>query len=337
VIGYPFGPSLFYLEQDTGEWWGTEVQLDKRLWDRHTFTVGVDYRDDFKQQTALTGEPTTDRDRQSAGVYFQSDIALLDRLHFDGGVRYDQYGDFAPAIDPRLALIYDPVDGSTFKAIYGTAFRAPNFTELSDPRFQNIQPEKIASYELDYDQQLGEHFRSSVSGFYNQMHDLIVFDSGNYTNFNANTKGVELALEGHWTNGITCRASYSFQYTKDYSVGWSLPDSPHNLVKFDVNTPLIGDKLSAGLEFQYTSSRDSLNTITTPGGQPITEQGEAAGGFAVLNFTLFSHNLMKNLDMSSSIYNLLDCHYSDPASQFHVQNLIEQDGRTFRVNLTYRF
>ncbi len=34
------------------------------------------------------------------------------------------------------------------------------------------------------------------------MHDLIVFDSGNYTNFNANTKGVEVALESHWTNGI---------------------------------------------------------------------------------------------------------------------------------------
>ena len=327
VIGYPLSPSLFYLEQDTGEWWGTEVQLDKRLWDRHTFTIGADYRDDFKQQTELTSEPTTARTRQSEGVYFQS----------DGGVRYDQYGDFDPAIDPRLALIYDPMDGSTFKAIYGTAFRAPNFTELSDPRFQNIQPEKIASYELDYDQQLGAHFRSSVSGFYNQMHDLIVFDSGNYTNFDANTKGVELALEGHWTNGISCRASYSFQSTKDYSVAWSLPDSPNNMLKLDVTTPLIADKLSAGLEFQYTSSRDSLNTITGPGGQPITVQGVEAGGFAVVNFTLFSHNLINNLDLSASVYNLLDRHYSDPASQFHVQNIIEQDGRSFRVSLTYRF
>jgi len=337
VIGYPLSPSLFYLEQDTGEWWGTEVQLDKRLWDRHTFTIGADYRDDFKQQTELTSEPTTARTRQSEGVYFQSDVAIVDRLHFDGGVRYDQYGDFDPAIDPRLALIYDPMDGSTFKAIYGTAFRAPNFTELSDPRFQNIQPEKIASYELDYDQQLGAHFRSSVSGFYNQMHDLIVFDSGNYTNFDANTKGVELALEGHWTNGISCRASYSFQSTKDYSVAWSLPDSPNNMLKLDVTTPLIADKLSAGLEFQYTSSRDSLNTITGPGGQPITVQGVEAGGFAVVNFTLFSHNLINNLDLSASVYNLLDRHYSDPASQFHVQNIIEQDGRSFRVSLTYRF
>jgi len=91
------------------------------------------------------------------------------------------------------------------------------------------------------------------------------------------------------------------------------------------------------LEFQYTSSRDSLNTITGPGGQPITVQGVEAGGFAVVNFTLFSHNLINNLDLSASVYNLLDRHYSDPASQFHVQNIIEQDGRSFRVSLTYRF
>jgi iron complex outermembrane receptor protein len=299
--------------------------------------VGAEYRDDFKQQTELTGEPTVSRDRQSYGIYYQNDIALRDNLHFDGGVRYDQYGDYNPAWDPRLALIYNPYESSTFKAIYSTAFRAPNFTELSDPRFQNINPEQIYSYELDYEQEYGKYLRSSVSAFYNDMHDLIVFDSGNYTNFNANTKGVEVALESHWTNGIRCRASYSFQYTKDYTVVWPMPDSPSHLVKFDVSAPVIPDRLFAGLEFQYTSSRDSLDTVTGPGGQPITIQGEQAGGFAVVNFTLFSQDLLKNLDVSASIYNLLDCHYVDPASQFHVEDVIPQDGRSFRLNVTYRF
>jgi outer membrane receptor for ferrienterochelin and colicins len=336
-IGYPFGPAVFFQEQDRGEGWGTEVQVNKRLWDRHIFTLGAEYSDDFKQQTALTGQPLVSRDRQSHGVYFQSDIALLDKLHFDGGVRYDQYGDFDPAFDPRLALIYNPFETSTFKAIYGTAFRAPNFTELSDPRFQNIQPEKITSYELDYDQQWGQHLRSSVSTFYNQMHDLIVFDSGNYANVDANTKGVEFALENNWTNGIRCRASYSFQYTKNNTVTWQIPDSPNHLVKFDVSVPVISEKLFAGLEFEYTSSRDSLDTLTGPGGQPITVQGEQAGGFAVVNFTLFSRNLLKNVDVSASIYNLLDRHYVDPASQFHLQDIIQQDGRSFSLNVTYRF
>jgi iron complex outermembrane receptor protein len=334
-IGYPFNPSLFYLEQDTGEWWGTEVQLTKRLWDRHVFTVGAEYRDDFKQETTLTGQPTVSRSRESHGVYFQGNIALFDQLHFDGGVRYDQYGDFDPAFDPRLALIYNPLEKSTFKAIYGTAFRAPSFYEVTTSDHQ-LKPEGITSYELVYEQGIGQHWRSSLSGYYNEMKDLLVFSSGTFDNFNAETKGMELALEGFWTNGIRCRASYSLQSTTDHTVSWQMPDSPEHLIKLNVSVPVIPDKLFAGLEFQYTSSRDSLDTITVTN-QPVTVQGERAGGFAVVNFTLFSQNLLKNLDVSASIYNLLDCRYADPATQFHKQDVIQQDGRSFRLNVTYRF
>ena len=64
-IGYPFTPQIFYVERDTGEWWGTEVQLNKRLWDRHVFTVGAEYRDDFKQETELTSQPMVSHTRES--------------------------------------------------------------------------------------------------------------------------------------------------------------------------------------------------------------------------------------------------------------------------------
>src|SRR5664280_2750936 len=220
-IGYPTaigpGATFFSKEKDAGEWWGTEVQLNKRLWERHTITLGAEYRDDFRQHqevfdpasgTVFTG---ANRDRQSYGVYLQGDFAVLTNLHLNGGVRYDQIGDFAPAYNPRLALIYNPWEKSTFKAIYGTAFRPPTFTELSDPRFQNIKPEEITSYELVYEQEIGRHLRSSLDGSYNQMNHLIVFDSGSFTNFDADTKGMELALEGFWASGIRGRASYSFQ------------------------------------------------------------------------------------------------------------------------------
>jgi iron complex outermembrane receptor protein len=252
-------------------------------------------------------------------------------------VRYDQYGDFDPALDPRLALIYNPLPGSTLKAIYGTAFRVPDFEELSDPRFQGISPERITSYELVYEQDIARHLRSSLSGFYNQMRHLIVFDNGMYTNLNAQTKGLELALEGSWAGGIRSRASYSFQYTRDDTVAWELPDSPEQMAKFNVSVPLLKDKLFAGAEIQYTSDRLSLHNTTDASGQPITLQGEDAGGYAIINLTLFSQNLIKNVEFSASLYNLLDRRYLDPASNFHVQDVLEQDGRSFRVKLTYRF
>ena len=335
--------SGFSTEKDAGEWWGAELQLNKTLWDRHVITLGGEYRDDFLQDSRLVVQNAPDQgshtngSRLSYGVYVQGDFAVLTNLHLNLGVRYDKYGSFDHSFDPRLALIYNPWEGAAFKHIYGTAFRAPNFTELSDPRFQNITPEKITGYEWVYEQQIGAHLRSSLSGFYNQMDHLIVFNSGNFTNFDAQTEGMELALEGSWAAGVRGRASYSFQDTRNATVPWQMPDSPNHLLKFNLSVPLVKDKVFAGVEFRYASNRRTLHNTTDSSGQPLTVQGEDAGSYGLVNLTLFSQNLIKNLELSASVYNLLDRRYGDPASRFHIQDTIEQDGRGFRVKVTYRF
>ena len=338
-ITQPQGADIFKEEQE-GDWWGTEVQLTKKLFDKHVITVGAEYRDDFNQHRLLfqegTGEVFADvnRTRQNYGIYAQGDFAILTNLHFNAGVRYDQYGDFDPSVDPRLALIYNPLPKSTIKAIYGTAFRAPNFLELSDPIFPDIGPEKITTYELVYEQEIGRNMKASLTGFYNQMDHLIFLQNGSFTNFDADARGAELALEGVWPNGIRTRAGYTFQDTRNRSTDVTLADSPQHLGTLNLSVPLYQEKLFAGLEFQYVSSRSTIHI------SPITGEdvpGRDAGGYGVVNFTLFSQNLLKNLEFSGSVYNLLDTHYSDPATRFHHQDLIPQDGRTFRVKLTYRF
>jgi outer membrane receptor for ferrienterochelin and colicins len=338
--GYPYGEpvaSVFYNEVQGGEWGGAELQLSKRLWQKHTISIGAEYRNDFSQYDHVFDHTTTYTDahatRQSYGVFAQGDFALRSDLHFNGGMRYDQDGDFAATYSPRLALIYTPFQQSTFKAIYGTAFRSPNFQELSDPRFQNIQPEQITSYELVYEQGIGQHLHSSVAGFYNQMHNLILFQDGHYENVNADTTGMELALEGKWSNGILGRTSYTFQNTENLSGGNDFPDSPEQLFKFNLSVPLLREKIFAGVEYQYTSSRETVYTSSSG----MTVAGPNTPGFGIVNVTLFSQNLLKNLELSASVYNLLNTSYSDPSSPNHVQAQIPQDGRSFRVKLTYRF
>ncbi len=335
-IGYPFGATLF-TEKDIGEWWGAELQFNKRIWDRHVITVGAEYRDDFRQERKSSGQAPVESDRQSHGVYVQGDFAVHTNLHFNGGVRYDQYGDFDATFNPRLALIYNPLEKSTFKAIYGTAFRAPNFLELALSPPGQLEPEEITSHELVYEQEIGRHLRSSISGFHNEMDGLIAFVDGRFVNFDAETVGTELALDGFWTNGVRARVSYTLQRTHGHSLRFDLPDSPEHLVKLNLSVPVWRDKIFAGVEFQVTSERRSLHNTTGPGGQPLTVQGESASGYGIVNLTLFSRELIKNLEFSASVYNLFDKSYSDPATRFHQQDLLERDGRTYRLKLSYRF
>ena len=65
--------------------------------------------------------------------------------------------------------------------------------------------------------------------------------------------------------------------------------------------------------------------------------GHRADDFVIVNLTLFSRNLAPNLEVSASIYNLFDTKYGYPGSADHLQETITQDGRSFRVKLTYKF
>jgi iron complex outermembrane receptor protein len=150
----------------------------------------------------------------------------------------------------------------------------------------------------------------------------------------ADAKGVELSLDAHWASGISGRASYTFQQTRDNATGQVLTDSPQHLAKLNLSVPLWKDKIFASLEFQYVSQRTTI--FLNPSTYTL-EAGADAGGYGVVNLTLFSQNLVKGLDISASIYNLLDQSYSDPSTPVHVQNVIPQDGRSFRIKLTYRF
>jgi outer membrane receptor for ferrienterochelin and colicins len=339
-LGFPVGgtpaAATTYVQQQTGQWAGTEVQVNKKIFDKDTLTFGGEYRNDFEQDSYLysngnlAGTPIQ-TSRQNYGIFGQGDFAILDNLHLEGGVRYDEYGSYTPDWSPRAALIYNPWQQSTFKFIYGTAFRDPNVFELADST-GFVQPEKISSYQFIYEQGINRFLRSSVMGYYDHMDDLIGLDSsGLYSNFNADTLGAEFALEAKWKE-INGRLSYSLQRTQSRDTGIGVPDSPENMIKLNVNAPLYKEKLFAGLEVQYTSQ--SKTEIWTGSVTP----GPNSPGFAVVNFTIFSHDLfIKNLELSAGVYNLFNTKYYEPSSNFHLEPYIQQNGINFRLKLTYRF
>jgi len=325
-----------------GEWWGGEVMVNKTLWERHKLTIGAEYQVNSKQnQWNFNEDPfemLLDDRRQSErwALYIQDEFKVLKNLILNAGVRYDHYDEFGGTTNPRLALIYTPFEKTAFKLLYGTAFRIPNVYELYysvSPQKGNpdLKPEGITTYELVYEQYLGKTIRMTFAGFYNRITDLIdsqkdrtdklwVFKNAD----KIKAKGFEAELEGHWESGLKGRISYTFQNVKDEGLGETPVNSPKHLAKFNLIMPLIHDKVFTGMEVQYTSKRKSL-------------AGNYTEDFFVTNVTVFTQKLLKGLEISGSVYNLFDKKYRDPGSGEHRQDVIEQDGRSFRCKLTYTF
>jgi outer membrane receptor for ferrienterochelin and colicins len=87
---------------------------------------------------------------------------------------------------------------------------------------------------------------------------------------------------------------------------------------------VVEKTLFAGLEVQYNS-------------ESKTPAGNRTDDFVLTNLTLTYTHPSGNLELSAGLYNLFDMDYEYPAFDEHVQDGIEQDGRTFRIKLTYRF
>jgi iron complex outermembrane receptor protein len=347
IIRLPYGGNILkglykYEDLGDGDIWGGELKLTKKVFDRHTLTLGGTFQDNFRQdQTSYIEFPPISifddkRDSKIWALYAQDEFAIFNNLILNAGVRHDQYSTFGGTTNPRIALIYHPFEKTFLKLLYGRAFRAPNVYELcyqgaGSKVNPDLKPETIQTYELIWEQYLGTHLRGSASVFNYRMRDFInqLMDPTDnllvYMNLSKiKAKGLELELEGRWANGLEGRMSYTFQDARCGVTGKTLINSPKHLAKLNLSFPFIKDKLFASMEEQFTSKRKTF-------------AGNEANAFFTTNFTLFSQNLMKGLEISGSVYNLFDKKYGDPGSAEYVQDLLMQDGRNYRLKVTYRF
>jgi iron complex outermembrane receptor protein len=338
----PGGPVSMDTFSERGNWWTSEVKLNRRLLGKHNLTFGSEVRDNLRQDegdfTSATGQFDQELNSSWIGaLYAQAELALTGRLGLSAGVRYDHYSTFGGTTNPRLGLIYHPFERTTLKALYGSAFNAPASVDTTPDYgsfYENnlqLRPETIHSAEGVVEQNLGGHFTASGSVFDNKIDRLISLepDPTNglfvYRNIGkADAAGMEAELDGRFAGGLEGTASYSYANAQDLIDHAVLEDSPHHLGKLNLVLPLVPARLFASLEAQYMSARQTL-------------AGNTVGAFAVFNGTLLVRNLGKHLDLSASLYNILDKRYFDPGRAEDVEDAIQQDGRSFRLKLTARF
>jgi len=324
-----------------GRWWDGELQLLGRPAERHTVMAGAEVRYNARQDLRAWDEEIYLDDSGSSknwGVYFQDEFKLTKKLALVGGLRHDRYDSFGGTTNPRLAVIYNVFDKTTLKLLYGNAFRAPNAYELryhdggyTQKPSLDLDPETMKTYEIVVEQELSRQLRASASGFHYAMDGLIsqYVDPADgllvFKNLDrAEATGLELSLLGRWPDGLTSRVSYSYVDAEDGTTGETLVDSPRHLAKLNLIAPVVRERLFAGLEVLHDSKARTL-------GDHYTDD------FTLTNVTLAYVSASKRLEVSAGLYNLFDTRYAYPGFGEHVQGEIEQDGRTFRVKLTYRF
>ena len=342
ATGLPTGISFLDTYSFRGNWWTSEVKVNRTLWKKHRLTFGFELRDNVRQDQ---GEYNTFdqsffqvfRTSWNWAGYAQDEFSVTRKLSLNAGLRYDRYSTFGGTTNPRIAIVYHPIEPTTLKFLYGTAFRAPDVFEREpgySPFYESnlgLTPETIRSFGGVLEQMLGQHLRLSVSVFDNRIDALISLQrdlatkQSVYQNSEGTTsRGAEAGFEGRFQNGWEVRGSYSYARAKTVVTNEKPNNSPEHLGKFNLSVPLWQRRLFASLDAQYTSPRQTL-------------EGDTIGGFTVLNGTLLGHAFGRRADLSASVNNLLNKKYDDPGRPEDIQDTLQQNGRSFRVKLTWRF
>jgi outer membrane cobalamin receptor len=338
----PGDPNLLNYDWARGTWWNGEVKLQQTL-HRNNLTLGTEFEDDLQRaQVNYNIDPFLEYiDSQPpssviSALYGQDEFAFTGKLSISAGVRYDHYYSFGGTANPRLGLIYHPFSQTAFKLLYGSAFRAPSAYEeyyYALGQFQanlNLQPETIKTYEIALEQGLGERLHLTASAFRNQLSQLIVEEPNSsgllvfQNTAGAGIDGLSVELDARFPSGLQGKASYSYTDNQRTQFEQVLTRSPEHLAKLNLIVPMLQQKLFASLDSQFS-------------GPATTLLGASTSSFQVFNLTLLGHAIDKHLDISASVYNLLNKTYFDPASPGLPEDQIQQDGRSFRIKLTGRF
>lgn len=254
------GNELFGRQEEIGARqtvdWVNHVKLTKN----NLFTFGGEiYSDRFKTQSL--GEVNND-DR----AVFADDQITYGDFFTNVAVREDfnqAYGDqFTWKVAPGYRI---EATGTTLKATYGTAFKAPSLSQLYDPSYGNplLHPEKSTGWDAGFEQSL--------------LKDTVVFGATAFRNditqliFNANTppfapinigkartEGVESTATFKPFKALSLTLNHTYTLAENRSQDKELLRRPRHMVDAGANYQL-NNAWDFGARARYSSSRRDID------------------------------------------------------------------------------
>ncbi len=351
---YTYPDGLIYVVKGIERIAGTEIPLDVKLFDGNLLTFGMEYRlinqsnnyflanfdpvnrapnpNNEIQDYSDTSLFLPDITRRVLSLYFQDTWDITDTLNVTLGVRHDRYNDFGQATSPRCGLTWAFMKDASLKLLYGEAFRAPTFYEMFQIELGNedLDPEKIRTYEVGLNYRFNKYVTSSINYFYNDIKDLIAVDRNapsprHYQNLtNAHVQGFEMETRVDISKGSYVFMNYTFKNPEGED-GNDLPLVAQHTGNFGVNAN-FWKYLNANLSTFVSGKRSRIDT----------DEREDLPSYALLNLSVIGKEFFKTMEVQGTVFNILDKDYSDPAPP-SVPDDLPRPGRTFFVGLSYQF
>ena len=323
------------LNQDLGDGdvVGTEWRTNWSAGERNAVTAGLEGQLHVRARLANWDESPPllayDHDERSrlVGLYFQDELRFGSSVRLTAGARVDGQTGHSPVLSPRLDLVWHSDAATTWRLLAGSAFRAPSpweNAELGGVVRQRLDPERVFTVEGGLNRRFGT-LTAGLAAYHSEVKDLIdQVEVDAVTSYFRNRDAVDAdGIEGELEllgAGRRVRLAGAWQRCHDEGDGSDLSNSPRwNAHLVAIQAP-PGADLTFGGGVRYLSPRRTLAGAWTAA--------------AFITDLRLAHRVARTGWLGLEAKNLFDARYGDPGSSEHVQDQIEQDGRTVYLTLS---
>ena len=280
------------------------------------------------------GDPKgADGHRDIVGLYLQSQFMAGDHFSVTIGGRYDDYSDFGDTFNPRGALIYSGPSGTTLKAMYGEAFRAPSVQEQSEKSLifvgnPELGPETVKTVELAWMQTFQDHGQVGITWFSTRLRDGVALAPGppDEFGFSADRPGNVLALD-----------LAGFEVEGQIAIGDQFVFRANHTRLTKTEEPRHLADITWSGYLNYSPGNVNLNLNGYYHSEVEAEAGRRLGAFWLLNL-VGSYRLSSTLDVKLNLRNLLDEDYRTWTTSAPLQKTgLPGRGRAIFAGFSWRY
>ena len=317
-----------YLEGDKQWHWTGEVNYQmiyQTDFVKNTFFAGVEFRkyhskylmhpDDYWADKTFWWESSNTINEKIMGVFVQNDLQIAKKMNIHMGGRFDRihlrYIDKQSDVNsahkkfsPKIGFSFFPQQSYSIFGNYSQGIRSVNLVETVYRPTEDLQAEKLNTYELGIRGKYFNDMNYSLAGFFTQTSDYII-ETGigqtlNWENAGkVESKGIECAISKSFHIGLYVSLDYTFQRSEykqyktdiiDYT-GKDVPLLPEHSIgaMFGVKTNSYG---SFNVSLRYIDDKyiDQNNTLVLP--DVVIADVNYSCHIHMITFNLAANNLL---------------------------------------------